>query len=116
VRVFISFSSRDREAVRQLEAALRLRRPDISCFLDERGLTGGTYWIPRLARELADADVILLLLGETVGRWQELEYYESLQLSRQAARDGRPRIIPVMIADRPAQGKASEAATFQCLV
>jgi hypothetical protein len=106
VRIFISFSSRDREAVRQLDTALRNRRPDLSCFLDERGLTGGVYWIPRLAKELAEADVILLLLGETVGRWQELEYYESLQLSRQSSRDGRPRIIPVVIADRPAPGLA----------
>jgi hypothetical protein len=106
VLVFISFSSRDREAVRQMDAALRIRRPDISCFLDERGLTGGVYWIPQLAKELAEADVVLLLLGETVGPWQELEYYESLQLSRQAVRGGRPRIIPVVIADRPAPGLA----------
>lgn len=106
MRVFISFSSRDREGVRALAATLSVRRPDISCFFDERGLTSGVYWIPRLAEELADADVLLLLVGETVGPWQELEYYEALQLSRQAPRAGRPRIIPVMIADRPAPGLA----------
>jgi hypothetical protein len=43
MRVFISFASKDREAVRRFEAALRLRRPEVSCFLDERGLTGGVY-------------------------------------------------------------------------
>jgi hypothetical protein len=50
--------------------------------------------------------VVLLLLGETIGRWQELEYYEALQLSRQANRGGRPRIVPVVIADRPSPGLA----------
>jgi WD40 repeat protein len=106
LRVFISFASRDREAVRELDAQLRIRRPEISCFLDERGLTGGVYWIPRLGEELGKADVVLLLLGETIGRWQEIEYYEALQLSRQSNRGGRPRIIPVVIADRPSPGLA----------
>jgi TIR domain len=67
MRVFISFASKDREAVRRFEAALRLRRPEVSCFLDERALTGGVYWIPRLGEELCKADVVLLLLGETIG-------------------------------------------------
>ncbi|WP_316225601.1 toll/interleukin-1 receptor domain-containing protein [Bradyrhizobium sp. SZCCHNS3052] len=106
MRIFISFASRDRELVRQLDTRLRLHRPDISCFLDERGLTGGVYWMPSLAKELAEADVVLLMLGQSIGQWQELEYYEALQLSRQTEREGRPRIIPVVIADRPAPGLA----------
>ncbi len=106
MRVFISFASRDRGAARQLEAQLRIRRPEVSCFLDERALIGGVYWIPRLGEELGKADVVLLLLGETIGRWQELEYYEALQLSRQSGRGARPRIIPVVIADRPSPGLA----------
>ena len=48
--------------------------------------------------------MILLLLGESIGRWQELEYYEGLTLSRSARCGGRPRIIPVVIAERPAPG------------
>jgi hypothetical protein len=106
MRVFISFNSRDREAVRHLEAQLRLLRPDVSFFLDERALTGGVYWIRRLGGELGKADVVLLLLGETISQWQELEYYEALRLSRQADRGGRPRIVPVVIADRPSPGLA----------
>ena len=70
------------------------------------GLTGGVYWIPRLSEEVGKADVVLLLLGETIGRWQELEYYEALQLSRLAGRGDRPRIIPVVIAQGPAPGLA----------
>jgi TIR domain len=106
LRIFISFASKDRETVRRFEPALRSRRPEISCFFDERGLTGGVYWIPKLGEELGKADVVLLLLGANIGPWQELEYYEALQLSRQAGRDGRPRIIPVVIVDRPAPGLA----------
>jgi hypothetical protein len=106
LRIFISFASKDREAVRRFEAALRGRRPEMSCFLDERGLTGGVYWIPKLGEELGKADVVLLLLGTSIGPWQELEYYEALQLSHQSGRGGRPRIIPVVIADRPVPGLA----------
>ena len=49
-------------SVRQLEAQLRLRRPEVAFFFDERALTGGVYWIPRLGEELGKADVVLLLL------------------------------------------------------
>ena len=48
MRVFIRFASRDREAVRQLEAQLRIRQQEVPSFLDERALTGGVYWMPRL--------------------------------------------------------------------
>jgi uncharacterized protein YjbI with pentapeptide repeats len=113
LRIFISFASKDREAVRRFEAALRSRRPEMSCFLDERGLTGGVYWIPKLGEELGKADVVLLLLGTSIGAWQELEYYEALQLSRQSDRGGRPRIIPVVIADQPAPGLAFLATLHQ---
>src|SRR5262249_25533656 len=89
----------DRNVARAILAALALKRPELSFFLDERGLTGGAYWISRLAEELARADAVLLLVGTRVGSWQELEYYEALDLSRQPARKGRPRIIPVVIAD-----------------
>ncbi|MBR1255184.1 TIR domain-containing protein [Bradyrhizobium sp. AUGA SZCCT0240] len=105
MRVFISFASRDREVVRQLEAQLRMRRPELSFFLDERALTGGVYWVPRLGEELSKADVVLLVLGDIIGSWQELEYYEALRLSRLSGR-GRPRIIPVVIASGPAPGLA----------
>ena len=50
--------------------------------------------------------MVLLLLGTSIGPWQELEYYEALQLSRQSGRGGRPRIIPVVIVDQPAPGLA----------
>ena len=88
MRIFVSFASKDRETVRRFEAALAGRRPEMSCFLDERGLTGGVYWIPKLGEELGKADVVLLLLGTSIGPWQELEYYEALQLSRQSGRGG----------------------------
>jgi WD40 repeat protein len=63
------------------------------------------YWVPRLGEELNKADIVLLVIGETIGQWQELEYYEALRLSRLADR-GRPRIVPVLITEHPAPGLA----------
>ena len=39
---------------------LRGCRPGLSFFFDERGLTGGVYWIPKLGEELGKADMVLL--------------------------------------------------------
>ncbi|SHI08033.1 TIR domain-containing protein [Bradyrhizobium erythrophlei] len=104
MRIFVSFASKDRECVRRFVAGLCARKPDASLFFDERDLHGGVYWIPKLGQELRKADVVILILGSRIGPWQELEYYEALQLSRQT--EGRPRIIPIIITDSPAPGLA----------
>lgn len=103
MRIFFSFSSKDREIVRRLKEALCLRRPDYSCFFDESGLAGGDYWIPRLSEELEKSDVVLLIVGDTIGHWQQTEYFRAFELSRQTALN-RPRIIPIIIVERPAPG------------
>jgi WD40 repeat protein len=104
LHIFISFASKDRDVVRRFVAVLCNRKPEVSCFFDERNLYGGVYWIPKLGDELRRADVVLLVIGSRIGPWQELEYYEALQLSRQT--QGRPRIIPIVITDSPAPGLA----------
>ncbi|MCC8948171.1 toll/interleukin-1 receptor domain-containing protein [Bradyrhizobium sp. Arg62] len=104
MRIFISFSSRDREVARRLDAALRNRRPDLTYIFDEGRLQGGDYWIPELGGEVGKAEAVILLLGRSIGKWQELEYYEALQLSRRRERHGRPRIVPVAITGEPTAG------------
>jgi hypothetical protein len=99
MHIFISFSSVDREVARRIEAALALRMPGVSFFLDEKGLTGGAYWTRRLGEEIERADVVLLLVGHRVGPWQQLEYDEALRLSRLTERGDRPRVIPVVMVD-----------------
>jgi subtilisin family serine protease len=97
MRIFLSYLTRDIEPAERLAEGLRRQRPDLEVFLDRRVLAVGAYWIPRLADELAKADAVLFLVGQRIGPWQELEYYEAQRLSRKAGRDGRPVIVPVIM-------------------
>ncbi len=96
--VFLSYQTRDLSSAERLTEALRRERPDIEVFLAPRVLTAGAYWLPRLAEELAKADAVLFLVGQRIGPWQELEYYEAQRLARQPDRLGRPAILPVIMA------------------
>jgi hypothetical protein len=96
VLVFISYNTADREKAQAVEAALAARHPDFEWYLAPRNVAGGAYWIPRLADTIARSDVVLFLAGRQIGNWQELEYHETLRLSRE--RTGRPLLVPVVIA------------------
>jgi hypothetical protein len=100
MRVFLSYQTRDIAPAERLAEALRRERPELDIFLAPRVLTAGAYWLPRLADELATADAMLLLVGQRIGPWQELEYYEAQRLSRLAGRDGRPAIVPVIMVEQ----------------
>ena len=79
MRWFLSYNSRDLESLLLLKAALADRSAGDVVFFDKESLVPGHYWIPRLAKEIADADVFVLLLGQNgVGPWQQLEYQEAL--------------------------------------
>ena len=42
-------------------------------------LRAGGYWLPEIAKEIAEATAFVLLVGEKgLGPWQVLEYYEAL--------------------------------------
>jgi hypothetical protein len=97
VRVFLSYQTRDAEQAKRLADALSARRPDIVIFLAPRTLAAGAYWLPRLADELKQSDAVLFLVGQHVGSWQELEYYESQRLARKT---GRPLIVPIIMVDQ----------------
>src|SRR5262245_50227920 len=103
MRIFLSYQSRDINHAERMAEGLRQQRPDLDVFLDARVLTAGAYWVPRLADEVAKADAVLLLVGQRIGPWQELEYYEALRLSRLPGRNGRPVILPVVM-ERQAPG------------
>lgn len=94
MRVFISYNSFDRRVVAELGDKLNALRPDFHIYLAEKTNIGGSYWLPRISEELVQTDAVLLMLGETLGAWQELEYFEALRLNRS---NGRPRIVPVFI-------------------
>jgi hypothetical protein len=39
-------------------------------------LSPGAYWLPRLATAIRDSQAVLLLIGERIGKWQEIEYLD----------------------------------------
>jgi hypothetical protein len=109
MRIFLSYQTRDLDPAERLAQGLHRERPDLTVFVAPRALAAGAYWLPRLADELARADAVLFLVGQRIGPWQELEYYEAQRLSRQAGRNGWPLIVPVLMVEqgllqRPALG------------
>jgi tetratricopeptide (TPR) repeat protein len=98
VLVFISYNTLDLNKAQALAATLAMRCPGNEWFLAPRNITGGAWWVPKLGDTMARADAVLFLAGNEIGPWQQLEYYEALRLSRE--RRGRPRLIPVVIAEQ----------------
>ena len=95
MRIFLSYSTQDQLGADALRRALLERRPDLNIYFAPHRNDVGAYWISRLEQELEAADAVLLLLGERVGPWQELEYYDALRRNRQY---GRPTLAPVLLA------------------
>jgi tetratricopeptide (TPR) repeat protein len=98
VLVFVSHNTRDREQAQAIEATLRARLPGHDWYIAPRDVVGGAWWVEKLADAVGRADAMLFLAGRQIGPWQQLEYYEALRLSRK--RGGRPRLIPVVIAEQ----------------
>ncbi len=96
MRIFLSYNNRDREVAERLQKALLRRRPDLEIYFAPVRNTIGAYWIAELGEELEATDAVLLLLGNSVGAWQELEYYEALKASRKTK---RPLIAPIMLGE-----------------
>lgn len=96
MRVFVSYSTLDLRAAEDLVGRLGDAVPMFDPYFAPRSNAGGAYWMPKLGEELARADAVLLLLGDQIGPWQELEYYEAMRLGRAS---GRPRIVPVLLGE-----------------
>jgi hypothetical protein len=96
MHVFISHNNADKEAAKRVVEALYQPVGRFSCYFAPRSNIGGAHWLPLLGKELERADVVLPLVGQRVGPWQELEYYEALRLedTRQ-----RPRIVPILLGE-----------------
>ena len=78
-RWFLSYNSQDLGLMETLESALRRKDPEAKVFFAPRSLRVGGFWLPELAREIAEATALVLLVGEKgIGPWQAMEYYEAL--------------------------------------
>jgi hypothetical protein len=101
-RWFLSYNSQDLGLMQSLEAALRRKDPDAHIYFAPKSIKAGTFWLPSIANEIAEATVFVLLVGEKgVGPWQVLEYNEAL--SRRAKEPAFP-LVPVVLDGQPAPG------------
>jgi formylglycine-generating enzyme required for sulfatase activity len=75
-----------------LEASLKRKDADAHIFLAPKSLRVGGFWLPELAKEIAEASVFVLLVGPSgLGPWQVIEYYEALD--RRVKQQGFPVIL-----------------------
>ncbi|MEM9179808.1 MAG: TIR domain-containing protein [Pseudomonadota bacterium] len=100
MRVFISYSSSDRNAVRALVDGLKQIRPDWDPFFDQYSLRTG-YWMPQLAKGVEGADAFVFLFGDRLGPWQTIEYYGAFD---KRVKDAAIPIVPVLMQDAPIPG------------
>jgi hypothetical protein len=99
---FLSYSWQDLALGQGLEAALRRKDHDAKIFFAPTNLPAGGFWLPELAKNLAQATAFVLLVGEKgLGPWQEIEYYEALD--RRVKQSDFPTIL-LLLDGQPAPG------------
>jgi GTPase SAR1 family protein len=91
--VFLSYSWRDKDAVRSI--AERLRNRGLRPWMDERQLRPGLQWQPELEEIIARVPAAALVFGAQRGPWQAREIYAFIQqsVSRGCV------IVPVLLPD-----------------
>jgi formylglycine-generating enzyme required for sulfatase activity len=100
-RWFLSYTSQDFALTQALKAALQRKDPDAHIFFAPEKMRAGGFWKPQLAKEIEDSTAFVLLIGEKLGDWQVMEYYEALD--RRAKESDYP-IILILSAKRLAPG------------
>src|ERR1700674_695566 len=77
-RWFLSYNTNDLALMQAFEAALRQKDAEANIFFATKSLRAGGYWLPELAKEIAQSTAFVLLVGEKgVGHWQVIEYYDA---------------------------------------
>lgn len=101
-RWFLSYNSQDLELAQRLAAEIARRDGQANIFFAPQSLRPGAYWMPALAKEIAEATAFLLLVGKNgLGPWQTLEYQEAFDRSR---KEPGFAVIPVLLDGIPAPG------------
>src|SRR5262245_12806917 len=78
-RWFLSYHSPDKALAEALKAAIERKNANARVFFASSSLRAGGFWSRKLAEEIAQADVFVLLVGDKgICAWQVLEYYEAL--------------------------------------
>ena len=77
-RWFLSYHSPDQALAERLKAAIEDKDAATRVFFAPTHLRAGGSWSAQLAKELAEANGFILLIGESgIGKWQVPEYYEA---------------------------------------
>ena len=101
-RWFLSYNSQDLALLQGVEAALKGKDPEAKIFFAPTSLRAGGFWLPELAKGIAEATAFLLLVGEKgLGPWQVIEYYEALD--RRVKQHDFP-VVLVLLDGVPAPG------------
>jgi formylglycine-generating enzyme required for sulfatase activity len=101
-RWFLSYNSRDAGLVQRLEAALRRSNREADVIFTPTSVRAGGWWLPELAKGIAEASGFVLLVGEHgLVSWQAFEYYEAMD---RRAKDQHFPIILVLLEGQPAPG------------
>src|SRR5580692_10068106 len=78
-RWFLSYHSPDQALAKRLKAAIERKDSTTRVFFAPTHLRAGGSWSAQLAKEIAEANAFILLIGEAgVGQWQVPEYDEAL--------------------------------------
>ena len=95
--VFLSYHWRDRAHVEAL--ARRLRKQNLTVFLDRWYLTPGQSWPKELEATLAHCRAVAVCIGQgEMGPWQQREQYLALECQVAAERQGQTfPVIPVLL-------------------
>jgi formylglycine-generating enzyme required for sulfatase activity len=101
-RWFLSYNSQDFQLAERLVAEISRKDAKASIFFAPKSLRPGTYWMPTLAKEIAEATAFVLLIGKNgLGPWQTLEYQEAIDRSR---KEPDFAVVPVLLDRVPAPG------------
>ncbi len=101
-RWFLSYTSQDFALMQGLKAALQRKDSDAVIFFAPEGMRTGGFWLPQLAKEIAESSAFVLLVGKNgLGPYQVIEYNEAFD--RRAKEPNYP-IILILLAGQAAPG------------
>ncbi len=98
-RVFLSYSSKDRETVSAIATAYQMA--GVAHFWDRASLKSGEEWHPRLRREIDRADLFHLCWSKSASASQWVERETEYALTRRRRSNGRNPDITVQMLDGP---------------
>lgn len=98
-RVFISYSSADRETVSTIATAYEMA--GVPHFFDRTSLKSGEEWSPRLKKEIEKADLFHLCWSKSAAQSEWVEKEAEFALTRHQKSKGKQPAITVQMLDGP---------------